>query len=200
MGPWLGMLNFGRDGRAGSRPGAPPRRGSCGVGDERLGGERLGGERLGGERARLREEERRAAVEDARRRAGARDAGGGGERPEAGTGEPGPDELLKDRIGQLLGRMNDPAAVRGVRDAVRERLKELGRSSVVERYDHRDGYLQLEYRFSRRTGQRQGPYWSYRFWRDGRQRKIYLGKTDSPEELLEEKLLEETVRKGGGPR
>lgn len=108
--------------------------------------------------------------------------------PSAAPRGPGHDEALVERIERLLGRMNDAAAVRGVRAAAARRLRELGRSSVVERYDHRDGYLQLEYRFNRATGRRQGPYWSYRFWRDGRQRKIYLGKTDSPEELLEEKL------------
>ena len=56
------------------------------------------------------------------------------------------------------------------------------------RRNHGSGILQLEYRANPKTGTQRGPYW-YFYWREGaRKRSLYLGKTDAPEVLLDEKL------------
>lgn len=63
-------------------------------------------------------------------------------------------------------------------------------SEVVEYRPHEDGYLQAEKRiYTKRDGSRseRGPYWYFRFHEGGRQKKIYLGRTDNPEGALEEK-------------
>jgi hypothetical protein len=60
---------------------------------------------------------------------------------------------------------------------------------VVEYHPHADdGTLQKEVRtFYRKDGTptEQGPYWYFRYHEDGKQKKLYLGKTDDPEGELE---------------
>ncbi len=95
----------------------------------------------------------------------------------------GPDEIVA-----AISRLNGPDLQR-VRQAV-ERRRELlvKQSSVVERRNHGRGILQLEYRANPKTGTKRGPYW-YFYWREGgHQHSLYVGKTDDPEALLEEKF------------
>jgi hypothetical protein len=63
-------------------------------------------------------------------------------------------------------------------------------SEVVEYRPYEDGMLQAEVRiYTRRDGGRseRGPYWYFRFHEGGRQKKLYLGRTDDPEAVLAEK-------------
>ena len=63
-------------------------------------------------------------------------------------------------------------------------------SEVVEYRPYEDGTLQAEVRtYTRRDGGRapSGPYWYFRFHEGGRQKKLYLGRTDDPEAVLAEK-------------
>jgi hypothetical protein len=57
-------------------------------------------------------------------------------------------------------------------------------STVVERRDYQNGVLQLERRAYRRKDgglTERGPYWYFHFREGGRQKTMYLGKTDYPE-------------------
>jgi hypothetical protein len=75
-----------------------------------------------------------------------------------------------------------------VRKALEQRREQLKQSTVAERRSCGRGILQLEYRANTKTGTQRGPYW-YFYWReDGKQRSLYLGKTDDPERVLPEKL------------
>ena len=61
-------------------------------------------------------------------------------------------------------------------------------SGVVEYRPHADGTLQKEVRANYRndgTPKEQGPYWYFRYHDGGKQKKLYLGKTDDPEDELE---------------
>lgn len=63
-------------------------------------------------------------------------------------------------------------------------------SGVVEYRPHADGTLQKEVRRYYRkdgTAKEQGPYWYFRYHEGGKQKKLYLGKTDDPESLLASK-------------
>ena len=83
------------------------------------------------------------------------------------------------------------------------RLRELGEnpeerrktvSGVVEYRPYADGTLQAEvrrYHRKDRSVKEQGPYWYFRLHEGGRQKKIYLGRTDDPEN--------ESVRKRARP-
>ncbi len=62
---------------------------------------------------------------------------------------------------------------------------------VVESRPHADGLLLLEKRiFTPKTGgpsKMRGPYWTFRYQEDGKTKSLYIGKTDDPESVLEEK-------------
>jgi hypothetical protein len=96
--------------------------------------------------------------------------------------------LSADEIVVAISRLNGPELER-VREAVERRREQLVKqSSVVERRNYGRGILQLEYRANLKTGTRRGPYW-YFYWREeGRQHSLYVGKTDDPEAVLEEKF------------
>jgi hypothetical protein len=94
--------------------------------------------------------------------------------------------------------------LRAIEDAVSARRRELGnlggeaRSSrgpvsyVVSQRPYADGWLQAEMRVHvRKDGGRteRGPYWYFRYHQQGRQRTLYLGKTDEPEAVLEAKRI-----------
>ena len=93
----------------------------------------------------------------------------------------------------------DRADLKRVEAELKRRLSEIDRdgeaerppvSGVVRYKAHEDGYLQAETRtYIRKDGStvERGPYWYFRYHEDGRQKKIYLGKTDEPEEALSEK-------------
>jgi len=84
---------------------------------------------------------------------------------------------------------------RAVEDRRRELAGEEAGSSapvsfVVEQRPHADGWLQAEMRVHvRKDGGRteRGPYWYFRYHQDGKQKNLYLGKTDDPEGVLARK-------------
>ncbi len=108
-----------------------------------------------------------------------------------------------------LGRpMDVEAIISGLKDldrvqlarletALKRRLREFGAdgggqpvSGVVEYRPYADGTLQAEVRYHVRkdgTATEQGPYWYFRYHESGRQKKLYLGKTDDPEGELARK-------------
>ena len=63
-------------------------------------------------------------------------------------------------------------------------------STVIERREHRNGVLQLEGRAYRRKKDGEltemGPYWYFHFREGGKQRTLYLGKTNNPEAKVDE--------------
>ncbi len=71
-------------------------------------------------------------------------------------------------------------------------------STVVERRDYQNGILQLERRAYRRKKDggltQRGPYWYFHFREGGRQRTLYIGKTDNPETVVDEKLGEKPTK------
>lgn len=75
-------------------------------------------------------------------------------------------------------------------DQRRRQLDQQPTSQVVEYRLHADGMLQLEKRlYVKKDGQvsERGPYWYFRYHQQGRQRTLYLGKTDDPEGRLQER-------------
>ncbi len=82
---------------------------------------------------------------------------------------------------------------------VRDARKRPGQtqSIILEYRPYQDGQFTLEERVYKKTGRTRGPYWYFHFHEDGKQRKIYLGKTDDPEGTLEHKRLT-SARSAGG--
>ena len=76
--------------------------------------------------------------------------------------------------------------------AIDRRRAALGRgSTILERRGHGLGLLQLETRaYVRKDGRlkERGPYWYFHYREGGRQKTLYVGKTDAPEAVLDEKL------------
>src|SRR5215217_4824750 len=68
--------------------------------------------------------------------------------------------------------------------------KEKKRSTVLEIREHRNGLLQLEGRaYKRKKDDRlteRGPYWYFHYREGGKQRTLYIGKTDNPEAKVNE--------------
>jgi hypothetical protein len=83
----------------------------------------------------------------------------------------------------------DRAELERLEEALDRRLRELRQESpavsgVLEYRPYADGTLQAEVRrYYRKDGsaKEQGPYWYFRYHEDGKQKKLYLGKTDDPE-------------------
>jgi hypothetical protein len=63
-------------------------------------------------------------------------------------------------------------------------------SIVLERREYRNGVLQLEGRAYKRKKDgeltERGPYWYFHYREGGRQRTLYIGKTDTPEAKVDE--------------
>ncbi len=63
-------------------------------------------------------------------------------------------------------------------------------STVLERREYRHGLLQLEGRTYKRKKDgkltERGPYWYFHYREGGRQRTLYIGKTDNPEAKVDE--------------
>ena len=63
-------------------------------------------------------------------------------------------------------------------------------STVLERREYRNGVLQLEGRVYRRKKDgeltERGPYWYFHYREGGKQRTLYVGKTDDPEAKVNE--------------
>jgi hypothetical protein len=88
-----------------------------------------------------------------------------------------------------------PTLDAGGLDRVRAALKAVSRrskgSTVLEYRSYRHGLLQLEVRtYTRKdgSGARRGPCWYYHYREGGRQKTLYIGKTEDPERLLDSKL------------
>jgi hypothetical protein len=79
-----------------------------------------------------------------------------------------------------------------LQQAIDHRRQQIGDkpvSTVVERRDYRNGVLQLEKRaYRRKDGQltQRGPYWYFHFREGGRQKTMYVGRTDDPEARVDE--------------
>ena len=91
-----------------------------------------------------------------------------------------------DVIISLIEQM-DADQLHHLQQAIDHRRQQMGGgplSTVVERRDYRNGVLQLEKRaYRRKDGKltQRGPYWYFHFREGGRQKTMYLGKTDDPE-------------------
>jgi hypothetical protein len=100
--------------------------------------------------------------------------------------------LNPDEIVRAISTLSGPE-LNSVRKALEHRREQrseqlLKQSTVAQRRNHGRGILQLEYRANPKTGTQRGPYW-YFYWREGgKQRSVYLGKTEDPEEVLSQKL------------
>ena len=99
--------------------------------------------------------------------------------------------MRPDQIIEAISKLSGPDLQR-VRNALERTHEQLiKQSTVAERRNYGRGILQLEYRSNPKTGTQRGPYW-YFYWREeGRQRSLYIGKTDDPEGVLSAKLLGE---------
>jgi hypothetical protein len=80
-----------------------------------------------------------------------------------------------------------------LQQAINRRRQQIGDrplSTVVERRKYQNGVLQLERRAYRhkKDGEltQRGPYWYFLLREGGRQKTMYLGKTDNPEAKVEE--------------
>ena len=102
--------------------------------------------------------------------------------------------LQKENLDRIISAVAglDAEGLGKLQAAVDRRRALLGReSAVLERRNHRNGVLQLETRAYRRKGgelTERGPYWYFHYREDGRQRTLYVGKTDGPEAAVDEKL------------
>jgi hypothetical protein len=93
----------------------------------------------------------------------------------------GPDEFM--RLDEALHRRMQAL---GASDPRREN-RELPVSGVIEYRPHADSTLQAEIRrYCRKDGRakEQGPYWYFSYSEGGKQKKIYLGRTDDPEDEI----------------
>jgi len=92
-----------------------------------------------------------------------------------------------DAVVEAISKMGG-AELERVREAVDSRREALAQSTVVERREYGSGILQLELRANPKTGTTRGPYWYFHYREGGKQRTLYVGKTDDPEGALAEKL------------
>ena len=98
-------------------------------------------------------------------------------------------DALIDSIAKMDERELD--RLQAAMDRRRGALKKK-QSTVLERRDYLNGVLQLEGRAYRRKNDseltQRGPYWYFHYREGGRQRTLYVGKTDAPEAIVDEKL------------
>jgi hypothetical protein len=76
-------------------------------------------------------------------------------------------------------------------------------TEVLEYRPHEDGYLQLELRrYIRRDGsaRERGPYWYFQFHQGGKRKKLYLGKTNNPENTLAAKRAKSSAEEPSSRR
>jgi len=79
----------------------------------------------------------------------------------------------------------DPTDLVRLQAAIDSKRQQVSASRVVERRNHLDGILQLEFRTNTKTGKQRGPYWYFKYRKDGKQKTTYIGATDDPEGWLE---------------
>jgi hypothetical protein len=96
-----------------------------------------------------------------------------------------------DRVVAAISHM-DKQELDRLQDTLDHRRGELEnkQSPVLERREYRNGLLQLEGRAYRRKKDgrlvERGPYWYFHYREGGRQRTLYVGKTDNPEAKVNE--------------
>jgi hypothetical protein len=99
-------------------------------------------------------------------------------------------DTLIDSIAEM-----DEQELDRVQAAIDHRRGRSKQSPVLERREHRNGVLQLEGRAYRRKKDgeltERGPYWYFHYREGGGQRTLYLGKTNNPEAVVDEKLGKE---------
>jgi hypothetical protein len=88
-------------------------------------------------------------------------------------------DVVVQAVKQALDRMDDERR-KEVRDYA-NRLLGLHTNTVEKRLPYKDGYLQNEYRFTKK-GTPQGPYFYFYWFEDGHQERVYIGKAASIEE------------------
>jgi len=89
-------------------------------------------------------------------------------------------DMLIERINTMDAEQLDRLQVaidrrRGELDGEEVALTAGSSSTVIERRDYGSGVLQLEMRGE------SGPYWYFHHRKDGKQKTVYIGKTDAPE-------------------
>jgi len=98
--------------------------------------------------------------------------------------------LLFENIIATIETMDDRELDRLQEAIDRRRGAPKKQSTVVERRNHRHGILQLEGRAYRRKKDgeltERGPYWYFHYREGGKQRTLYIGKTDNPEAKVNE--------------
>ncbi len=102
-------------------------------------------------------------------------------------------EKIKSMDREDLARLEEVLRLRRREVGEEPEEKKTPISDVLEYRPHADGYLQYEVRrYRRKDGsmKEHGPYWYFRYHEGGKQRTLYLGKTEDPEGLLESKRAE----------
>ena len=99
-----------------------------------------------------------------------------------------------DALINSIAEMDDRELGR-VQAAIDHRRGGSKQSTVIERREYRNGVLQLEGRAYKRKKDgeltERGPYWYFHYREGGKQRTLYIGKTDNPEAVVDEKLGKE---------
>jgi hypothetical protein len=104
-----------------------------------------------------------------------------------------------DTFIDYLSKMDEPELDR-LQDAIDRRRSSFKnnkykQSTVLERREYRNGLLQLEGRTYKRKKDgklmERGPYWYFHYREGGRQRTLYIGKTDNPEAKVDEMMIGE---------
>src|SRR5829696_1327358 len=94
-----------------------------------------------------------------------------------------------DAIIDRIAEMNEQELDR-LQAAIDRRRGGSRQSTVLERREYRNGLLQLEGRAYRRKKDgeltHRGPYWYFHYREGGKQRTLYIGKTDNPEAKVNE--------------
>jgi hypothetical protein len=86
-------------------------------------------------------------------------------------------------ISQMSARELD-----GLQAAIDQRRADVKQTVVAERRTYGGGLLQREHHRNPKTGHVGPGYWYFRFREGSEQRSLYVGKTDSPETVVDEKL------------
>jgi hypothetical protein len=89
-----------------------------------------------------------------------------------------------------------PTLATGELDRVRATVDTMSRASkgstMLERRSYRHGLLQSEVRTYTRNKDgseaRRGPYWYFHYREDGKQKTLYIGKTEEPEAVVDRRL------------
>src|SRR5829696_5249023 len=94
-------------------------------------------------------------------------------------------DALIDSIAEM-----DEQELDRVQAAIDGRRGESKQSTVLERREYRNGVLQLEGRAYKRKKDgkltERGPYWYFHYREGGKQRTLYIGKTENPEAKVNE--------------